>query len=1108
MHQRWLNMHRSSSILSIRKNKRLCIAHWPLEQLRQELSQALNARKNGQTREWKSTFIVQNTTIGIKQPLRQQLIMLQRQIQMRNTKKFYLYFLYEQYLNSSVRRRQMKTQLLRLIRQHQNQKKVQQRRCKLKFLVILKQLLKCLYQLRVLTCSFLNNLKRRVSIWIRLNCLHNIWRITYLKDQPKKQRSSWTSQAIIFKLLRLAQFIIQCELCHQHYITPIEQMADLSAIKRLLRSGTTFTRAKTASSNFRRSGTDLTETVALELAKKNSALKRTLNSLRYRTKTKAEYKRKLMERYAEILKNEANCEKFYSEDRAENLQGACEEITHEIMRIEIDRNVYKNIIEREQEHQLNSRRMITEIKEKLRRTDELVVSAKSIDEKFCKAEKEDSNNDSENFEGIKKEIVKMKLQHESLLRKIQESKDRIEKKEWSIKIQAKKREKLMKRIEMLVNKRKEYSVLKRKMLRYLYEYNKQYGSLKQTFQGNTKEEIMKKKEDYDIQKQTKRNHYMEATAKLNEMLMLHSKLKDNLVTLKAKSEAKKKTQKKEVIENQLIELQKSLKKAQHRYNEKILLVQKVINGIKITAARLQSFNQMRNLGPFRSLPDVALHRPKDLILKCSQMLLLLERRIHISSFLIWQLHKHKNQSSEWDSTQIITEYCPAEYANIVAEVSDKPKKKQRVKKLSGSLNKMLMSYGKAIAGKEIPLLVEGSKEGPDIKIPSLEKDAGLDTSNDNNTEEDNYKNEENVLNLGYDDNLDRLHSNAFDMLVRSSGRSPREMSGPFKVCELDKTKRALDEETKINEKFVESRTKQKLELKRLNEVQSDPESYSDYREKMKEKKRVTQLTVKIEEEMKKKPRKTVALATKTFDALEKLTKSMAEGYKFGKTKREIEMAHKSLPNFVNIILTMRKARREEKIEKIAKRCHYFPVDNLSGIGPIKTKQNLSSRRGSNETDQKEGLINLEKRIDNLKSFRQMETLPVSYVSAFDAFYYQDRPEILSQRKSRLKTSMPLSARNIRRRNIGWEESLSMSSRTKAGSSSNTRVHFQSSLGRKSVRSHQHNRAIRDAIEKCLSECSSPTGGSRISRRMGAIKAYANYYKSQQLLYFSNVYVLI
>ncbi len=284
---------------------------------------------------------------------------------------------------------------------------------------------------------------------------------------------------------------------------------------------------------------------------------------------------------------------------------------------------------------------------------------------------------------------------------------------------------------------------------------------------------------------------------------------------------------------------------------------------------------------------------------------------------------------------------------------------------------------------------------------------------------------------------------------------------------------------------------------------------------LKKKKRVTELTIRIEREMHARPAKVVTLATDTFEALEKMTKSMAESRKFAKTQHDLEVVKQSLPNFVNVITNMRRARRDEKIERIAKHCHYLPVEPAT---PVSSSRLASPASARPSTAAAGSIGNLERRLETLKSFKQIDGLPYSHANAFDAFYFHDKPQTLSRRRGRLfRTPMPVSAspsssawQRRSRASLSNEDMrsalfrLSLSSNMSPRQSTNT-LRNPNPSRKSSTADSQRRTAATEAqrggpgqqqrVMETIVRCASREGGIRRKRMKGTISAYAQRFYS-------------
>ena len=116
--------------------------------------------------------------------------------------------------------------------------------------------------------------------------------------------------------------------------------------------------------------------------------------------------------------------------------------------------------------------------------------------------------------------------------------------------------------------------------------------------------------------------------------------------------------------------------------------------------------------------------------------------------------------------------------------------------------------------------------------------------------------------------------------------------------------------------------------------------------------------------------------------------------------REKEYKQITLPNMVGALLNMKKSRKDEKIERIAQKCHFFSFDErvqtaheskstLADICCASNDLSQTVKGGLNRVNMSD-INNFDKRITQLKTLKKIELLPKSCSTAFDAFYHPAR----------------------------------------------------------------------------------------------------------------------
>lgn len=714
------------------------------------------------------------------------------------------------------------------------------------------------------------------------------------------------------------------------------------------------------------------------------------------------YKNKLEEIYNSIKQKNSSNPNDFSEARLHDLEKESEQYSVQICFEEMKRASYENMLTREKSSRVALRARIEEAKIQLKKTEDLRLETNQVSSNH-----NHNNLQRQPLKSLREDNILTKLENskrylESLNTQIEGIKTKTEQHEQKVVYDQHKKEKLIGTINSLKFQKESYRSLIEKHKKFEAEYIKQYHMLMTIAKEQNINEVTNKKEEREIQAQSESNKQFENICKYKFLSGTLWEMKQELKRLKEKPARINETLSKEIILDKgeynpdavsriYVKETRCLEEAKALVEEKLEFFRRAVGGVKSLLLKLQEVDINKETGKWRNLDAIAQvdeiysydTRPN-----FSQLLLILEWKVRGFYTMISQKVFHMLKIEETygrEKEDVVSQNIP-DRGIVEANYFVKSTTEALLEKIGWT-----------------PPVFQTKKQ---IKVKNNANLAStLATVKETSSRTSKSENQNQHVNS-------RELSNPFANNISSKVLNTKLQRGHEKVnTEIEKI---IKENDAINSKFLSSRAKKKFEVNHYKEKNY----YNDMPGNGKKaKKVVSELTLQIEKEMSNCPPSMVNLTTETFEVLDKIKKSASGTLNLGKTKREKEFIQRSMPNFVSVVLSMKKARKGETIEKIASKCHLFPVDykpfSIASIRP-----NTTSGTSFRELDDNkmrvtsefnhQAILSLAKRIEQLKSLKQIEGLSQSSSGAFEDFCsVKKRQKPQSSSQQRIKTSQLL-----------------------------------------------------------------------------------------------------
>jgi len=745
------------------------------------------------------------------------------------------------------------------------------------------------------------------------------------------------------------------------------------------------------------SNKDLSPRKLQTIMSQSENLKAKADFVEYTLLQRQRYKQKLIEHIHEIELTDLCTEEDPMVQKLNMLTENCQKYDKLAMTEQIQFDILTNMVKREIENKRKLEKLNEDCKRELESTEELGNNASVIDTDKMK---QNQMNINAEHDAIKAEYAKKIESGKQLIAKYQkeviESVNNLKILVQEHSYSYEKKIRLMKTVKRLKEQAENAVVLTEKLKKYLEIYKEQYSKYKEKFGSASRKDIIAQRNEAEIKQQTESNSHNEKIERLNKLTRKYYLLKEELSEIKAKYDKNSKQIQKQkmydigeynphALSKQYVEKSGILKNLITALEEKIDISRQTVGGIKHMLFRLYKYDKSFEMGPWKNLEVLAAVDDINLAetrAKFSELLLVLEEKIKIFVNLTMQRvsymrdKKKEPDKNSVDDDVLISIVLSPDTVNSCVDLLD-AYMKLRVISPTGLLRSRQSMYItnlelKNQIGIPIPKLIDHKKDPR--KNSSSQNESQNESINEQHNE--HASNAPGMLSVpkrrildqnGLDQDFDLLSlaGNMQEMFSKAKNRVSYNNSGVI----TPENNEYKSERTEISKKFFTARVKKKLEITRGNLSQNERAESS-----LKKKRRVNHLTIRIEEEMANKPHEIAEIAACTFDELNRFKRATPDNRGYTpRTRKERDLLQKSMPNFVSAVVNMKKSKRGEKIERIATKCRFFPIGSQE-------KYDLS-----NPTSPKSRNFELNRRLGQLKSLKQMERLPPRH-TAFDEFW--------------------------------------------------------------------------------------------------------------------------
>lgn len=747
--------------------------------------------------------------------------------------------------------------------------------------------------------------------------------------------------------------------------------------------------------------THLDQNKIQSMERENATLAKRLNEAQFRLRQRVLH-RQTLERELGELRRQNGAENATEIQMLEDTIWRCAGLERKCVLAALDGDTYRHVLQRTRVLVSLLRVRTQETKTELGKTDALVALAGET-----QSQSEAQGQLREN------EALRLRLEAAGkvcvdVAKKITDVKARTRSMESAQRYQKLREERLRASIVRMRERKEHFQHMVAKLTLYHDEFARQHSRLTHVFHAEKKEEILRRKEQKDIELQSEQIAYAERVSRIQSLDSAYCELRKELAHLRASRDpADERTRVLRLYDrgeysvdapaSEFVAHKMELRRVQGELEEKLGFVRRVVGGIKHILFKLRENDREDETGTWYDLSVVAAiadistpeTRPK-----FSKLLLILEEKISCLYTLILQKVKH----------------LPVYMADVVIapeEIADRPTPEVELIAEHSDITEccaVLRRYidASAIVGtqtrgssKTSPAPTENGSSRPfaGAEIPRvagrfgrirrmtlvLEPPAVQSLDQAQKTEEG----EPDSVQRGFA-NLDMMavNENAFELVLHQKRQTHRMSLSQAAIALPSKELEAVQrEQASVRASFNKGRTKTKLLLSKEELTKSGTAATMPQH---KRKGRVTDLTIAIERAMRRRPTEIVDMATTTFDAMEKLRRGADV-----RSIKQVESNPALMPNFLNAILSMKRSRGCDDISRVASHCTYFtnipvsqPKDKLGKLSKPKYKAN--SFCDDHRIDSVETILH---RLANVRSLNKLESARPGFSTAFEKYYY-------------------------------------------------------------------------------------------------------------------------
>ena len=683
------------------------------------------------------------------------------------------------------------------------------------------------------------------------------------------------------------------------------------------------------------------------LCRETRSLKERGNELYYEIERKKKQKLVLQQKLKTIKRANEDFKTEYPEQTLRKLKLHCSELKTTMHREEMQSLHYSIMLNKEEKNKQRLIKGIAKFKEEFKEIEKYAVDINGVTVdydnkkklKFLYRNKELSNEYKEKIERAKEKYMR-------IVKSIEASKRRIDDMQNNINNKKKHNARYKQKISQYKNQITQYREIIEKFNLCMQVFTNKCSILKQMLKTINKDQVLILKDSNDIHLQTLKNLYKDKLYLLREHKRKLHKLEDELKMKSLGNLEKVKKEKEESLLFDYMNYKDSLKKLTSTLKDKARFLSKITSGIIHIISSFKDHNTYTNDQLSLNLLDlIGDINETGLLPKFSELLLILDQKFTATSFTIVQrISLRTLQASE-------PQYAPEYIGPITFDISDIAQWRTIMKNYLKKLKAPSANLLKPVQVEDVYDNDDLSKyiERPNRSVKAIE-----------------------------------YMEHAFDVRKRPSRLVFNSQPPSPVVAEED-----YKEQAKASEEFNKKRLKVKIE----KEVGSIHSSTKSPLTRKIHKRHVNSLTLEVMIGMKNKSEELIETATEAFHTLDKIKRLGNDNF-----KHELKTNKKLTPNFLSIILNMKKSKNNERIRHIAPKCNYFSLKKLD-------KQRVNSVPNASDIDMNE----MRKRVMNLNNLSKLKSANSS-PNAFDVFFSKTKFSNLSPNRTKkplIKITKPI-----------------------------------------------------------------------------------------------------
>ncbi len=846
--------------------------------------------------------------------------------------------------------------------------------------------------------------------------------------------------------------------------------------------------------------TKLDDAFLSRVARHNDDLVKLSNIRMYEIEKRTQYKKRLEATLRNMQKT--NAVESSPVEEAYDLEADCYSWENKLLFAEVDTRVYEAMLRKLKGCLYAVREKAEAARSELNKAEYLFGQTKKADDEAdgIKRKEEErtvqADSDESGAAELKRKIDAGRKYCETLARDIATVRQRLQNKDEGQKYQSLKEQRIQASIRKLKERKGLYGQVMGKLKAYYAEFQKQYANLVNIFKANKKDEIMEKKECRDIQLQSERIGYNAKIHQLQQCKDFYCRLNEELASLRAGTNKNKTAieaqrmydmgeYNPDAMSSKYVDQRMNLQKVTRDLEEQLDFARTVVSCIKHVLLKLQKGDKDNETGTWYNLSSVAgidEISTSEIRPKFSKLLMILEQKIVCTCTMFLEKVSYMDacDNEPVATSEDLVDRAPlkevyvsyggveacretlmkrVESCDIIGHAMDADRKSTTV----------AMRDKQGLVGGMIPTLTSPGRRQHmnSTNIDLIEEPVAEKTKGHGVIRTESMMGETTPYSVR-DVDIMGINKNISEILFAHSRHTqpnskPGTAASENKIMETE-----LKEQAALNAKFNKGRMKvkydkeikkhgpgaeeaatpkyQQLSLRSVPGATSQPKAAPTANKSagMRKKHGCSNVAFEVAKALRDRPQEVVEVAKATFDALEKYKKAL-------ESRQKKDPEARLMPNFLNVILHMKKSRGSESLGQIAAKCTFFPMDRSTvstatptASTPLSPAISPNSRGGTASQPWKRNGRRLvstagqsmrsgnymqafSSRLQNIKSLNQLDKMQPSYITAFDRYYKDSalgeaaaKPSTAAASskhrpsKSMMTTTMQKGSRNVNR----------------------------------------------------------------------------------------------